>query len=40
MTAYGGASTSLWTNPTNGDFTFMDGSFVGKDDAGDPRWRP
>jgi hypothetical protein len=40
MTAYAGASTALWTDPSNGDFTFLDPNFGGKDSAGDPRWRP
>lgn len=41
MTAYSGASTALWVDPeTTRDFHFLDSSFAGKDNAGDPRWRP
>lgn len=40
LTAYSGASTALWTNPVNGNFTFLDINFTGKNSAGDPRWRP
>jgi hypothetical protein len=39
MTAYAGASTSLWTDPAGGDFTFLDGNFAGMPAAGDPRWK-
>jgi hypothetical protein len=39
MTSYAGASTSLWTNPSTGIFTFLDGSFPGIVTAGDPRWK-
>lgn len=39
MTSYSGASTALWTDPTNGVFTFLDAGFVGKTNTGDPRWR-
>lgn len=38
MTAYAGASTALWTNPVNGDFSFLDSGFAGKSLAGAPRW--
>jgi hypothetical protein len=38
VTTYTKASTELWTNPANGDFTFKDASFAGKSTAGDPRW--
>lgn len=38
MTAYSGASTSLWTDPLAGDFTFLDGNFAGLGTAGAPRW--
>jgi len=38
MTAYSGASTSLWNGPTTGDFTLKDKSFVGKGTTGDLRW--
>jgi len=38
MSAYSGASTSLWTSPTTGDFTLKDTSFKGKGIAGDLRW--
>jgi hypothetical protein len=40
MTAYSGASTALWTNPTTGIFSFLDQNFAGKSTAGDPRWKP
>lgn len=39
MTAYSGASTSLWKNSLNGDFGFSNSSFAGAKTAGDPRWR-
>ena len=39
MTAYSGSSTSLWTDPAGGDFTFLDGNFAGAPTAGDPRWK-
>lgn len=39
MKAYTGASTDLWTNPAEGDFTFKDATFAGKAASGDPRWR-
>ena len=39
MTAYSGASTSLWKNTLNGDFGFSNSSFAGAKTAGDPRWR-
>jgi len=38
---YTGTSTDLWTNPLAGvDFSFLDMGFAGKNDCGDPRWRP
>ncbi|MFN8258107.1 MAG: DUF5123 domain-containing protein [Bacteroidales bacterium] len=40
LTAYSGASTSLWTNPSAGDFTFLDTNFPGKQTSGDSRWWP
>jgi len=41
MTAYAGASTSLWVSPVaTGDFHFLDANFAGRDTAGDPRWKP
>jgi hypothetical protein len=40
LTAYSGASTTLWTNPVNGIFTFLDALFTGLATAGDPRWKP
>lgn len=36
---YNNASTALFTNPDNGNFTILDNSFIGKSDSGDPRWR-
>jgi len=38
MTSYSGASTSLWNDPTTGNFTLKDTTFKGKGVAGDPRW--
>lgn len=38
MTAYPGASTDLWNNPVNGDFTLKAAAFAGKGVAGDLRW--
>jgi hypothetical protein len=34
-----GASTSLFTDPANGNFKIKDATFAGKSSAGDPRWR-
>jgi hypothetical protein len=39
LIGYSGASTSLFTDPNNGNFTIKDPTFVGKSTAGDPRWR-
>lgn len=33
-------STDLFTDPAVGNFRIKDNGFAGKDDAGDPRWRP
>lgn len=38
MTAYPSASTDLWNDPVNGDFTLKATSFAGKGVAGDLRW--
>jgi len=38
MTAFSGASTALWNNPSGGDFTFLDTNFAGIGLAGAPRW--
>lgn len=38
MTAYSGASTALWNDPVNGDFTLKAATFAGKGVAGDLRW--
>jgi hypothetical protein len=40
LTSYAGASSSLWTDPVNGDFTFLDTNFEGAATAGAPRWMP
>jgi hypothetical protein len=40
LTSYAGTSTALWTDPVNGDFTFLDVHFAGIGAAGDPRWLP
>lgn len=37
---YGGASTALFQDPANGNFKIIDNGFVGRNTAGDPRWRP
>lgn len=39
-TPYTKASTALFANPANGDFTIIDNAFPGKSTTGDPRWRP
>ncbi len=39
LKTYTGNSTSLWVDPKNGDFSFLDNNFEGKLTAGDPRWR-
>lgn len=39
MTAYSGASTSLWTDPVGGILTFLDLNFAGIATAGAPRWK-
>lgn len=38
MTAYAGASTALWNNPVEGDFTLKATNFAGKGIVGDLRW--
>jgi hypothetical protein len=38
MTAFSGASTALWNDPVNGDFTLKATTFAGKGIAGDLRW--
>lgn len=30
----------LWQNPAAGDFKIIDGTYPGKNNTGDPRWRP
>jgi len=37
---YSKKSTDLFTDPNAGNFKIKDNGFVGKDSAGDPRWRP
>ena len=39
-TAYPGSSTSVYTNPSVGDFKIKDLAFPGATSAGDPKWRP
>jgi hypothetical protein len=39
LTAYSGASTDLFADPANGDFSIKDSNFAGRNSAGDPRWR-
>lgn len=36
---YSKASTALFLDPANGNFTINDNTFAGKSSAGDPRWR-
>lgn len=36
---YAGTAADLWVAPSAGDFNFKDGTFAGKGDSGDPRWR-
>lgn len=38
-TAYSKASTALFLDAGNGNFTINDNTFAGKSSAGDPRWR-
>lgn len=38
-TTYSGSSTSLFTDPANGNFKIKDTNFIGKSTVGDPRWR-
>jgi hypothetical protein len=38
MTSYSGSSTSLWTDPLNGNFRLLDSGFAGKGWSGDLRW--
>jgi hypothetical protein len=38
LTSYSGASTALWNDPVNGDFSLKDAAFAGKAKAGDLRW--
>jgi hypothetical protein len=40
VTSYTGSSTTLFTDPANGNFKIKDAAFPGKALAGDPRWRP
>jgi hypothetical protein len=40
LTSYAGTSAALWTDPVNGDFSFLDIHFEGIEVAGDPRWIP
>lgn len=40
LISYTRPSTELWRGPYEGDFTIVDGLFPGKNNAGDPRWRP
>jgi hypothetical protein len=39
LTDYSGASTALFKSSSAGDFTINDGTFAGRLDSGDPRWR-
>lgn len=37
--AYSKTVDNLWKDPVNGDFNFIDPTFAGIKDSGDPRWR-
>ncbi len=37
--SYSKTVTNLWKDPVNGDFNFIDLTFAGIKDSGDPRWR-
>ena len=37
---YSGTAQDLWVAPYEGNFNFEDTGFAGRNDAGDPRWRP
>lgn len=39
LLAYNKASTAVFADPNNGDFTIIDTSFPGATNCGDPRWR-
>jgi hypothetical protein len=39
LTDFAGASTDLFSDPNNGNFTIKTSSFAGAKDTGDPRWR-
>jgi hypothetical protein len=39
LVGYSGTTAQLFTDPANGNFKFLDGNFIGKGSAGDPRWR-
>lgn len=39
VSAYSGAATALFTDPSTGNFKIKDSNFVGKASSGDPRWR-
>lgn len=38
--SYTKTAPQLWQNPSTGDFKIIDGTFPGKANTGDPRWRP
>jgi hypothetical protein len=40
VTTYPKSSTQLWQDPINGNFKIIDGTFPGRTNTGDPRWRP
>jgi hypothetical protein len=39
LTAYSGTAAALFVDPNNGNFKFLDSNFIGRQSAGDPRWR-
>lgn len=40
VVTYTKSSTQLWQDPINGNFKIIDGTFPGRTNTGDPRWRP
>lgn len=39
ITSYTGTSTTLFTDPSTGNYLIKDATFAGKSTSGDPRWR-
>jgi Domain of unknown function (DUF5123)/Domain of unknown function (DUF4957) len=40
ITTYTKTAVQLWQNPGAGNFTIIDGTYPGKNNTGDPRWKP